>query len=75
MDRGAWQATHSSWGHRESDTTEQIALSYFSVLLREVFRLRGRVDTTEWKCEVGSEEVGGVGAGEGGWPQGINVPE
>ena len=37
MDRGAWQATHSSWGHRESDTTEQIALSYFAVLLREGF--------------------------------------
>ena len=33
------------------------------------------MDTTEWKCEVASEEVGGVGAGEGGWPQGINVPE
>ena len=22
MDRGAWQATYSSWGHKESDTTE-----------------------------------------------------
>ena len=22
MDRGAWQATYSSWGHKESDVTE-----------------------------------------------------
>ena len=22
MDKGAWQATYSSWGHKESDTTE-----------------------------------------------------
>ena len=22
MDRGAWQATYSPWGHKESDTTE-----------------------------------------------------
>ena len=27
MDRGAWQATYSSWGHRESDTTEQLTVS------------------------------------------------
>ena len=27
MDRGAWQATYSSWGHKESDTTEQLAVS------------------------------------------------
>ena len=24
MDRGAWWATYSPWGHRESDTTEQL---------------------------------------------------
>ena len=23
MDRGTWQATYSSWGHKELDTTEQ----------------------------------------------------
>ena len=27
MDRGAWQATYSSWGHKESDTTEQLTFS------------------------------------------------
>ena len=25
-DRGAWQATYSSWGCKESDTTEQLTL-------------------------------------------------
>ena len=24
MDRGAWWATYSPWGHKESDTTEQL---------------------------------------------------
>ena len=24
MDRGAWQASYSLWGHKESDTTEQL---------------------------------------------------
>ena len=42
MDRGARQAIYSSWGHKESDTAEQLTLSYFSILLREkVFRLCG----------------------------------
>ena len=27
MDGGAWQATYSSWDHKESDTTEQLTLS------------------------------------------------
>ena len=26
MDRGAWQATYSPWGHKEQDTTEQLSL-------------------------------------------------
>ena len=25
MARGAWQATYSPWGHKESDTTEQLS--------------------------------------------------
>ena len=28
MDRGAWQATYSSWGHKESDTTEGLIYIY-----------------------------------------------
>ena len=27
MDRGAWWAIYSPWGHKESDTTEQLILS------------------------------------------------
>ena len=27
MDRGAWQATYSPWGHKESDMIEQLTLS------------------------------------------------
>ena len=27
MDRGAWWAIYSPWGHKESDTTEQLTLS------------------------------------------------
>ena len=30
MDRGAWQATVLPWGHKESDTTEQLILSLSS---------------------------------------------
>ena len=30
MDRGAWWATYSSWGHKELDMTEQLSLSLFS---------------------------------------------
>ena len=26
MDRRAWQATYSPWGHKESDTTDQLNL-------------------------------------------------
>ena len=26
MDKGAWQATYSPWGHKESDTTKQLTL-------------------------------------------------
>ena len=25
MDRGAWRATLHAWGHKESDTTEQLS--------------------------------------------------
>ena len=28
MDRGAWQATYSPGGRKESDTTEQLILSF-----------------------------------------------
>ena len=24
MERGAWRSTYSPWGHKESDTTEQL---------------------------------------------------
>ena len=77
MDRGAWQATHSSRGHKESDTTEQLALSYFSVLLGEkVFRLRGRGGHYQSESVRSRQRRwSGVGAGEGGWPQGINVAD
>ena len=29
MDRGAWQATYSSWDHKELDMTERFSLSHF----------------------------------------------
>ena len=34
MDRGAWQAPYSLWGHKESDTTERLtlSLSHFEML-------------------------------------------
>ena len=31
MDRGAWQATYSSWGHKELDTTEGLTLIYIYI--------------------------------------------
>ena len=27
MDRGAWRATYSSWGHKEPDITTQLTLT------------------------------------------------
>ena len=30
MDRGAWQASSSPWGHKESDMTEQLSLHFIS---------------------------------------------
>ena len=32
MDRGAWQATYSPWGHKESDTTEGLILIYIYII-------------------------------------------
>ena len=29
MDRGAWWAIYSLWGHKESDTTEQLSIQAF----------------------------------------------
>ena len=34
MDRGAWQATYSSWGCKESDMTEATSPSLFSLFCR-----------------------------------------
>ena len=31
MDRGAWQAIYSSQGHQESDLTERVSLSLFTL--------------------------------------------
>ena len=28
MDRGAWQATYSPWGRKESDTTERLSVPF-----------------------------------------------
>ena len=28
MDRGAWQATYSPWGHKESDMTERLSTAH-----------------------------------------------
>ena len=33
MDRGAWQAVCSSWGHKELDTTEQLSTQAHWVLV------------------------------------------
>ena len=35
MDRGAWQAIYSPWGHKESDMSEQlsIAQSLYNIVL------------------------------------------
>ena len=41
MERGAWRATYSSWGHKESDTTEQLKLSFFlslSIYINKILR-------------------------------------
>ena len=41
MDRGAWCATYGSWGHKESDTTEQLKLSFFlslSIYINKILR-------------------------------------
>ena len=35
MDRGVWQASYSSWGHKESDMTEWLILSFFSTLFKQ----------------------------------------
>ena len=36
IDRGAWRATVSPWGHKESDTTEQLTLSLSHIKVTEV---------------------------------------
>ena len=36
MDRGAWRATVSPWGHKELDTIEQLTLSLSHIKLTEV---------------------------------------
>ena len=33
MDRGAWWATYSSWGHKESDTTERLSTAQCVLLV------------------------------------------
>ena len=33
VDRGAWQATYSPRGHKESDTTKQLSLSHFHLVI------------------------------------------
>ena len=38
MDRGVWQATHSPWGHTESDTTELVLLLLLSPLWKMPWR-------------------------------------
>ena len=58
MDRGAWQATYSPWGRKESDTTEWLTLTsngdyvfvliYFS-FLREV---NGRTGLPESQAQL-----------------------
>ena len=32
MERGAWWATYSPWGHKESDTTERLS-TYSKILI------------------------------------------
>ena len=41
MDRGVWQATHSPWGHTESDTTELVLLLLLSPLWKMQRNTRG----------------------------------
>ena len=36
MDRGAWQATYSPWGSKESDMTEQLILHYIIIVKLEL---------------------------------------
>ena len=33
MDRGAWQATYSLWGRKESDMTEQLSIHIYVLYL------------------------------------------
>ena len=41
MDKGAWQATYSPWGHREMDMTEQLTLWYDKRMELEIGKHRG----------------------------------
>jgi len=36
MDRGAWQATYSPWGCKESDLTERLILHYIIIVKLEL---------------------------------------
>ena len=36
MDRGAWQATYSPWGCKESDMTERLILHYIIIVKLEL---------------------------------------
>ena len=37
MDRGAWQVTYSPWGHKESDTTEQLSTAQHTQNIHHTF--------------------------------------
>ena len=37
MDRGAWQAIYSTWGCKESDTTERLRFHYYCLFLGLLF--------------------------------------
>ena len=45
MDRGAWQATYSPWGRKESDTTERLTL----LLFKFSFKLKLKEKFTTWE--------------------------
>ena len=42
MDRGAWQATYSPWGHKELDMIEQLSLVMLPLLIHSTFFMVGK---------------------------------
>ena len=45
MNGGAWQFTYNSWGHRESDMTEQLHLTCLVYIGKDIVGLLLQLDS------------------------------